>query len=569
MVKPNYQTRIRLISICILLFALILIGRLYTIQIANSEVYSSKADKQYASVSEKIFSRGSIFFSNKDGSLVSAATLKSGYIIAVNPQVLTDAPSVYEKINEIYPIEKDIFITKATKKNDPYEEIANHVDTEIGDKINDLKIKGLQAYKEKWRFYPGNKTASHVVGLMGFQGNDYAGRYGLERQFEKNLIRKDGAYVNFFAEIFSDIKNVTAEDGEIEADVITTIEPTVQVYLESVLASTSEKWSPDLIGGIVMNPKNGEIYAMAVYPNFDPNSPEKEKSVRVFSNPLVESVYEMGSVIKPLTIASGIDAGVINAKTKYNDTGFVMVSNKKISNFDGVARGTVDMQEVLSQSLNVGTVYVQQLLGNKVFSDYMHKFGLGEKTGIDLPNEGRNLADNLKSNIDVNLATASFGQGIALTPISAVRALSVIANGGFLVNPHVVRGLDYKMGFSKNTEIQIGTKVLSRETAEEVSRMMVYSVDNVLSNGSLKLPNHTVAVKTGTAQIAKPGGGGYYDDRVLHSFVGHFPAYNAQFIVFIYMVDPKGARFGSETLAVPFMNTAKFLINYYEIPPDR
>lgn len=567
--KFNYLTRIRIISFFIFGFALLLIGRLYILQIVKNDIYAEKADRQYSSTSKNIFSRGTIFFQNKDNTLVSAATLKSGFIVAVNPQILKNPEEVWEKIKDIVPVEHDVFIAKATKKNDPYEEIAVRTDSEVGPKIEALNIPGLKVYKDRWRFYPGGDTASHVVGMLGYRGNEFAGRYGLERQFESLLLRKDGAYVNFFAEIFSDIKKATANTEEGEADVVTTIEPSVQSNLQNILQKTTEMWSSDTTGGIIMNPVTGEIYAMAVDPSFDPNHPELQSRSEIFSNPLVENVYEMGSIIKPLTIAAGIDAGVITAKSTYYDKGYVMINNKKISNFDGKERGIVTMQDVLSQSLNVGVAHVVDLLGNKVFTDYMYRFGLNEKTKIDLPNEGRNLVDNLKSPRDIEHATASFGQGIALTPISTIRALSVIANGGTLVEPHLVKSINYKIGVTKTTPIDTTRRVINRETTEEVARMMVYSADNVLLDGTLKIPNYSVAVKTGTAQIAKEGGGGYYEDRVLHSFVGFFPAYNPKFIIFLYTINPKGVRYGSETLSRPFFDITKFLINYYEVAPDR
>lgn len=551
-------------------FALVLIGRLYFVQIVNHDLYIQKGDKQYSSTSKKVFDRGTIFFQNKDGSLVSAATLKSGYIVAINPEVLKNPDDAWKKYNEILPTERDVFMQKVAKKNDTYEELAQRVDTEVGEKINALKIPGLQAYKERWRFYPGGNTASRVVGLLGYKGDEYAGRYGLERQYENNMLRQDGGYVNFFAEIFSDIKSFAEEKGEVEADIVTTIEPALQSYLQGILKETTQKFGAETMGGIIMNPKTGEIYAMDVYPTFDPNNTQAEKDITVFSNPLVENVYEMGSVIKPLTVSAGLDAGVIKASTTYYDPGYLVVNNKRISNFDGKERGMVDIQEALSQSLNVGMAKITSLLGNKLFSEYMYSFGIGEKTGIDLPNEGRNLVDNLKSPRDIEHVTASFGQGLALTPISTIRSLAVLANGGFLVEPHVVKSINYKIGISKTIEPKTIRQVLKRETTEEISRMMVHSMDKVLLEGKLKLPNYSVAVKTGTAQMAKPGGvGGYYDDKFLHSFVGYFPAYDAKFIVFMYVINPRGVRYGSETLSQPFADLTNFIINYYEVPPDR
>jgi cell division protein FtsI/penicillin-binding protein 2 len=539
------------------------------LQIVDSDVYQDKADRQYSSTAKNVFTRGGIFFINKDKTLVSAATLKSGTNITINPQILKDPEVVFEKIKDIVEIDHDSFIAKATKKNDPYEEIAVKQTVEVGQKIDDLKIAGLKSVKERWRFYPGGRTAAHVVGILGYKGDDYAGRYGLERQFELNLEREGGAYTNFFAQIFEGIKKANATTSAQEADIVTTIEPTSQTYLEGVLASTTEKWSSDLTGGIIMDPSTGEIVAMEVNPTFDPNHPEDVKNALTFSNPLVENVYEMGSIIKPLTVAAGIDAGVITPSSTYYDPGFVWVSGKKISNFDGKERGTVGIQDLLSYSLNVGAAHVETLLGNKRFAEYMFSFGINQKTGIELPNEAKNLTDNLKGNIDVDFATASFGQGIALTPISTIRALATIANGGLLVKPHLVKSLNYKMGWSKEVKPEEPVRVISKETSDKMAKLLTYSYDNILTNGQYKIPNYSVAVKTGTAQIAKPNGRGYEEDKILHTFVGYFPSYNPKFIIFLYTVNPKGARYGSETLTAPFSELVRFLINYYEVPPDR
>ncbi len=538
-------------------------------EVVENGLYLDKADRQYSSSAKTIFSRGSIFFQNKDGSLVSAATLKSGFTIALNPKILKDPEDVYKKLNGIIPLDHDAFISKATKPNDPYEEVATKVESDSGQKIADLKILGIQVIKERWRFYPGGNTASHVIGILGYQGNDLAGRYGLEREFNVELERKDGAFVNFFAEIFSNIKLSQATTSLSEADIVTTIEPTVEATLQSSLARAREKWSADSTGGIIMNPSTGEIYAMESSPTFDPNDTSLEKDVSIFSNPLVENVYEMGSIMKPLTVSAGIDSGAITATSTYYDAGFVIVNNQKINNFDNKVRGTVGIQDLLSQSLNVGAVHVESLIGNATFTKYMYAFGLNQKTGIDLPNEGRNLVQNLESPRDIEHATAAFGQGMALTPIATIRALSAVANGGTLPNPHLVKTINYTIGISKNRPIDsLPPRVIKAGTSEDLSRMLVYSVDKVLMSGTLRIPNYSIAAKTGTAQIAKPGGGGY-TDQVLHSFVGYFPAYNPKFIILLYMVNPKGARFGSETLTLPFMDLVKFLINYYEVLPDR
>jgi len=174
----------------------------------------------------------------------------------------------------------------------------------------------------------------------------------------------------------------------------------------------------------------------------------------------------------------------------------------------------------------------------------------------------------LDSPRDLEYATASFGQGIAMSPLITIRALASLANGGYLPNPHVVSKIDYKVGISRTLSYDEKRRVIKSETSEEISRMLVEVVDKALLNGTVKMTNFSIAAKTGTAQIPKVGGKGYYDDRSLHSFFGYFPAYNPRFIIFLYAVEPK-ARYASETLTKPFINLVKFLISYYEVAPDR
>jgi cell division protein FtsI (penicillin-binding protein 3) len=346
------------------------------------------------------------------------------------------------------------------------------------------------------------------------------------------------------------------------------MEPTVARMLDSVLQATNDKYSSNLTGAIIMNPQTGAIYAMNAVPGFDLNN-RGTTTIEQFQNPMVENVYEFGSTIKALTMAAGLDSGVIMPYSTYYDAGSITLDTFTIKNYDGKGRGTVDMQQVLNQSLNTGVSHIVQLMGKDKFRNYFLNFGLGQKTGIDLPNEELGLIQNLRSPRDVEYATASFGQGIAVTPIAAARALAVLGNGGRLVTPHLVTRIEYHDGTSKELTYEDTPQVITKETSEEISRMLTTVVDDALGGGKFSMPNHTIGAKTGTAQIADPNGGGYYEDKYLHSFFGYFPAFNPQFLVFMYTVEPKGVKYASETLTEPFMDIAHFLINYYTIPPDR
>jgi cell division protein FtsI/penicillin-binding protein 2 len=335
-----------------------------------------------------------------------------------------------------------------------------------------------------------------------------------------------------------------------------------------VLQETNDKYDSKLTGAIIMDPATGEIIAMNAVPGFDLNN-RKEATIDQFQNPLVENVYEFGSTIKALTMAAGLDSGAIQPETTYYDSGSLSLDTFTIRNFDGRGRGTVPMQEILNQSLNTGVSWIVTQMGKDKFRDYFLNFKIGSETGIDLPNEAFGLIDNLNSPRDVEYATASFGQGIALTPIAATRALATLANGGKLTTPHLVKRIEYDSGDTKELNYPEGSQVLSEDTSEEISRMLTNVVDDALRGGNVALPNHTIAAKTGTAQIPDPIEGGYYEDKFLHSFFGYFPAFEPEYIVFMYTVEPQGVRYASETLTTPFMDITKFLINYYSIPPDR
>jgi cell division protein FtsI/penicillin-binding protein 2 len=317
-----------------------------------------------------------------------------------------------------------------------------------------------------------------------------------------------------------------------------------------------------------MNPHTGEIIAMSARPTFDPNDRQVE-SPKVFSNPLVEDAYEMGSIIKALSMAIGLETKAITPDTTYKDEGVVMMNGKAVRNVDSRAYGTVDMQTVLNKSLNTGIAFVMTKVGREEFSKRMLAYGLGKKTGIDLPVEQTGLVGNLSVNRDLEYANAGFGQGISMTPVQAIRALATLANGGKLVTPHILKKIEYQDGTEFTPKLPEPVQVLSTDTADTITKMLVNIVDVALRNGTVKMPRYTIAAKTGTAQIADPATKRYYTDRYLHSFFGYFPAYDPKFIVLLYQVNPKGAAFAAETLTGPFMDTAKFLINYYELPPDR
>lgn len=573
--REQFQFRLRVIATGIVIVVLLLVARLYVLQIERGDELSSRADRQYVRPQEGLFERGTIFFEDKNGARIRGAIVQSGFSLALNPTRIEDPEETYSEVSTVIELDEEDFLTRARKEDDPYEVVAHRVSREDADSIDALDLSGVQLYKEQWRHYPSDTLASQTLGFVAFSGDELTGRYGLEREYNDVLKREtENTYINFFAEVFSNVGDIFAHNEGRDGDIVTTLEPTVQRALEKELHDVVDVWNAQASGGIILHPKTGAIYALGVTPTFDLNNFRGIEDPSLFNNPLVESVFEMGSIVKPLTMAAGLDVGAVTPETTYTDRGFLNLDNgvSRISNYDGKGRGEgVAMTQVLGQSLNTGVAFVVSRMGNDVFADYLEAYGLGEETGIDLPGEVSGLLGNLDSPRDVEYATASFGQGIALTPIATARALAALGNGGKLITPHVVREIEYDVGLADEIsyDLEDAPQVLKPETSETITRMLVEVVDDYLVGGTVELEHHSIAAKTGTAQIADRVHGGYYDDRFFHSFFGYFPAYDPEFLIFLYVDQPQDVRYASETLTDPFMNLAKFIISYYEIPPDR
>jgi stage V sporulation protein D (sporulation-specific penicillin-binding protein) len=571
--RLRFVVRVRIVFAFILLFASALLVRLYVIQVVQGDAYVRQAEGQYVRPNHILFERGDIFLQDKEGRLIGGATVRAGHFLAINPMQIRDPERVYQDLSRHIELDRDDFIRRASLVDDPYEEISHQVSPETAAAITELGIPGVRMYRERWRYYPGGSLASHTLGFIAYgpDGVEREGRYGLERYYN-DVLRRDeqNITINFFAELFSNISDTVRAEGRARnGAIVTSIEPSVQLFLERELAELSARWDSKGSGAIIIDPMDGRIYALAIDPPFDINE-FTAADPALFRNPLVQNVYEMGSIIKPLTVAIGLDTKAVRATTEYYDAGVYVADGYRISNYDGRGRGTVDMQTALNNSLNTGMAFIVEQVGKDTFGKRLLSFGIGTETGIDLPGEVPGMVENLKSPRMVEYATASFGQGIALTPVATVRALSALANGGYLITPHIVQEIRYESGKTHTVAFPQGEQVITKDTSEEITRMLVNTVDDALRGGAFKNDRYAIAAKTGTAQMAREDARGYYDDRYLHTFFGYFPAYEPRFLVFYYTLEPKrNIRYASETLTEPFMNTVNYLINYYDIPPDR
>ena len=546
------MNRLTILGGVILVLAGAVVVRLFFLQVSQADEYGDTASRQHRGGISSLPARGDIFFADKEGTVVPAAVTKRTYILAGNPQKMKDPAAAYEKVAGITDIEKEEFLARASTTGTTYTVFLKDVSKETAFELSALQVPGLWIAQDEQRLYPEGLTASHALGFVGFMENMRLGRYGIEQQYEEQLRGAVGSRGEEY-------------NGR---DVVLTIDPHIQSITHSAVNDLMSQWSAVSAGIVVIQPKTGAILAMESAPGFDPNSYNTISDYDLFLNPFTQKVFEMGSIVKPLTMAAGLDAYAVSEDTTYYDKGFVHVGDAEIKNYDGKGRGLQTIYDILDQSLNTGAVFIMQQLGTRQFRDYMERFGLGSVTNIDLPQEVPGNIRNLETGGDVEYATASFGQGIAVTPIALVTALSAVANGGELVKPYLAKRLVDEDGKVFETAPVVRRRVLRPGTSEIVSRMLSKVVDNTLAGGAVAMPGYHIAAKTGTAQIPNTDGAGY-SDQYLHTFFGYAPAFDPQFLILLYLEKPVGARYASQTLAEPFRKLTEFIIHYYEIPPDR
>ncbi|OGZ42132.1 MAG: hypothetical protein A3C80_01820 [Candidatus Ryanbacteria bacterium RIFCSPHIGHO2_02_FULL_45_43] len=559
--------RINIIQWIFLLVFVVILGRLVYLQVLHKEQYKALSHNQQQEQHSPLKERGRIYFQSKDA-LFLAATEKPFYVLAINARAVKDPDRVYAHLSNFFKIDKDVFYKKALK-DDPFEIILRRVNAETKALVEKDAPEGIVFITENLRYYPGESLAAHVLGFVGSGEEGMKGRYGVEQYYDSllsmngsalNMSRNNGGIASFF-------KNpITYKSGG--GDLILTIDIAVQTTAEYILEQTLQKWESERGGIIVLNPTTGRIIAMAAYPTYNPNEYYDTENVGVFVNPLTQHIFEMGSVFKPITIAAGIDKGVITPDTTYFDAGKIEIDDYIIKNFDAKGRGYIDIRQVLLNSLNTGAVFVAQALGKETFREYVRAFGLGEKTGIDLMGEVAGNIQNLNSPRSIEYATASFGQGISVSPIGITMALSAVANGGNLLKPYVVEKIQTPEDKTHHSSMEIKRRVISEEAARTVTRMMVDIVDEKLYDGKAAIPGYSVAAKTGTAQVPLKESRGYSEDFI-HSFVGFAPAFDPHVFIYMYIERPVGVRYASQSLTEPFRELMQFVLSYYEIPPDR
>ncbi|MCX6702952.1 MAG: penicillin-binding protein 2 [Candidatus Wolfebacteria bacterium] len=535
---------------------------LYNIQINKNGEYIRIAQMQTAAGGVLDAPRGSIFFTDKNNNQIPVAMNKSFSVIYAVPDEIqkslassTDSVgAISEKLSVIIGKTSADIEKQLLKKNDQYELLLQKADDEIVSRIQALGVKGVYVVSKTLRYYPTLDLAAHLLGFVSpandkestKYGNAEIGRYGIELSFNDTLSGKPG-------EVDGDNLIEPSQGG----DVRLTIDRNIQSQAEDILKNLISQYNSPGGTVIVEEPSTGKILAMGNYPDFDPNSYSKYE-IKNFLNPATQAVYEPGSVFKILTMAAGIDSGKITPSTTYYDVGSFTANNMTISNWDFKTHGPygrVTMTNVIEHSINTGAVFAERKTGNDIFRNYVAKFGLGDLTGIELPGEVRGNQNNLKKGKDIDFATASYGQGVSVTPIALISAVSAIANNGVLMKPCISYG-------AKPVVVR---RVISEDTSRAVRKMMVLAVEkNVLAD----IPNYSVAGKTGTAFVPNFGGKGY-TEKVINTYVGFAPAFDPKFVILIKLNEPEGNPLAGQTVVPAFKDLAQYLLNYYNIPPDQ
>lgn len=540
------------------------IARLFYLQILEHRTYLQAAVRQQGD--ETVSRRGTIYFQDKNGQLQAAAINKELFTLSVSLKEIADPDDTARRLSAILGLTAET-IAKKLKGTASYVVIQRKLDDDMVRTLRLADIPGVYLQGESRRVYPSGVLAANVLGYASPGAEGERGTYGIERLFDNDLRGEtsilDGA--GSAGSILSLGKRIVnpPQNGK---DVVLTIDFNIQRQAEAALESVMKKWTPEQGMISVVDPSTGRILAMATRPTFDPNNYGKAENIAHFLNPLVESSFELGSVMKPITMAAGINEGAVKPDTTYTDSGIIRIGGYKIQNYDHQAHGVMTMTNVLEKSLNTGAVFVAEKLGHSRFQSYLKAFGFGERTGIDLPGEVRGNISNLDQNQEIELATASFGQGVAVTPIQMMMAASAVANGGTLVRPYIVDRKVDDAGVEEATSAETKRRVVRSETSETLAKMLVSVTRNGFDNHA-GVKGFFIAGKTGTAQIPNPKARGYSSD-VIHSFIGYAPAFKPRFLIYLQLVRPKGVNFASTSLTPAFHEVASYILNYYGVPPD-
>ena len=481
------------------------------------------------------------------------------------PTQIKDKEKISTELSKILNVSYDEMYKRVSKKTsiERVHPEGRNLSHEIADKIEALNFDGVYLLKESKRNYPYKEVLSHVIGYTGI---DNQGLSGLELKYDKILTGTNGNI-----KYYSDGKGNRLSMSEIYEepingkDVYLTVDLDIQLSLENELKNAYEKYNADGAIGIVMNPNTGEILAMTSMPSFNPENYQNYNEEIINRNLAIWSNFEPGSTFKIMTLAASINEGVVNVfEDKFNDTGSIKVASSTLHCWKRKGHGLQTYVQVAENSCNPGFVTLGLKLGKDKLFNYINEFGFGKKTGIDLNGEGTGILFNKDKIGPVELATTAFGQGISVTAIQQVAAVSSVVNGGTLYTPYIVSKIDK----DKNEPIIKRKNIITKETSDLVK----YVLESVVANGSGRnayIENYRVGGKTGTAQ--KVGSNGQYmQGNYVLSFIGFMPSDKPEYVIYIALDNPKGVtQYGGVASAPIAKNVLKDIISIYDLKEDK
>lgn len=545
------KKRTFIVFIFFLIFIFVLIARLIWIQEIDSQKLAMAVDKQTTSSIVLKPQRGYIYDVNGN---ILASNVPSGDVFAA-PKYIKNPGEVSDKLYKYLNTDRNSLYKILSNKKSEWAVLGKSLPLDSINKIKNLNIPGIYVENTTTRSYPDGKMLSQVLGFTGIDGN---GLYGIEYSFDKylsgipgletSIVDAEGRRVGLPQKLNKPI------NGD---DIILTIDSVIQGYTESAIAKAYEKYKPENgITAIVMNPKTGEILAMANLPDFDPNNPQNVSSHDYWSNPAVSSIYEPGSVFKVITASAALESAVVTPDEQFNDPGYFIVSGHRINSWKKL--GNINFSQAIENSSDTVFMEVVQRLGLNTFYKYIKAFGFGTPTGIELPGEASGMILPESKVYPVDLASMSFGQGIAVTPIQMLTAFSAVINGGDLMIPHIVKSIDNNGKIIKEFKPQIVRNVISKKTSDT----MRYMLEKVVTDGTGKaaqVPGYTVGGKTGTTENYSPG-------KYVASFAGFAPVENPKVAVLVLIKNPtKNGHMGGEIAAPVAQEILSNTLKYYDI----
>ena len=576
--KSPHRLRILVFSVWLLLAAGGIAYRLFDLTYVRHVDFAKSARSQQYPPSAILAGRGSISaFDISSAKRRLIVTNDKTYYVYANPKQIIDPSVVAAKLSKLTGQDVEELVEMLSDNKKSYVVIARGLSKEKSDAAAALKLEGIRVSMEIERKYLKGPMAAHVLGYVGYDGYERIGQYGVESYYDDVLNGQNRTQIlsgnTTYAAVAKQISSKIGQGGDKDQtdsgegeDITLTIDPNIQLYIEARLADIIEKFSA--AGGtiLVQDPKTGAILAMASSPSFDPKS-YSSYDVDRFANPATQKIFEPGSSFKVITMAAGLDAGAIRPTTTFVDKGPIQVGNYTIKNATDKIFGTVSMTQVLEESLNTGSIFAEEKTGDDNFLKYVTSFGFGQKTGIDLAGELAGNISSLYTGRRINFMTASFGQGVAVTPLQLINAFSAVANGGKLMRPYVVSEIVHHDGTVTKKEPEVIDVPISEESARDMTLMLTSVVKNHLL--AAKVSGYDIAAKTGTAQIPNPKGGYEAADQVIHNMVGFMPAQNPRVTLLIKIDRPKGVKFSAESISPVFGQISAFLLRYMNVPPSR